>query len=118
MCFLSTSTFRQASKVRSTGATHLNRSSSRSHAIVTILVSSKHRTAHCVNLQTETALRHKTLLGKINLIDLAGSENNKSANGKDRMAESAAINKSLSVLGQVINAINGGAVRVDMVGKK
>jgi kinesin family protein 22 len=88
--------------------------------MVTILVSSKYSTANCVNLKTETTLRHKRFLGKINLIDLAGSENNKSANGKDgvRMAESAAINKSLSVLGQVINAINGGAVRSDMVRKK
>ncbi len=112
-----TSTFRQASKVRSTGATHLNRSSSRSHAMVTILVSSKLPTAHSVNLKAATALRHKRLLGKINLIDLAGSENNKSANGKDavRMAESAAINKSLSVLGQVINAINSSAVRINTI---
>jgi len=117
-CVYSPSTaFRQASKARSTGATHLNHSSSRSHAMVTILVSSKLPTAHCVNLKTAIALQHKRLLGKINLIDLAGSENNKLADGKHavRMAESAAINKSLSVLGQVINAINSGAVRADMV---
>ena len=87
--------------------------------MVTILVSSKLPTAHSVNLATAAALQHKRLLGKINLIDLAGSENNKSANGKDavRMAESAAINKSLSVLGQVINAINSGAVRINTVRK-
>jgi len=88
--------------------------------MVTIFVSSKYSAPDCVNLKIGTALRHKRLLGKINLIDLAGSENNKSANGKDavRMAESAAINKSLSVLGQVINAINGGAVRPYITGKK
>jgi len=88
--------------------------------MVTISVSSNLPTVQCVNLKTATALRHKRLLGKINLIDLAGSENNKSADGRDvdRMAESAAINKSLSVLGQVINAINAGAVRADMVRTK
>ena len=88
--------------------------------MVTIMVSSRLPTAHCVNLKTATALQHKRLLGKINLIDLAGSENNKFADGKDalRMAESGAINKSLSVLGKVINAINSGAVRADIVEMK
>lgn len=32
-------------------------------------------------------------------------------NDPSRMAESAAINKSLSVLGQVVHALNQGAVR-------
>jgi hypothetical protein len=51
------------------------------------------------------------LTGKINLVDLAGSENNKlTGNDPTRMAESAAINKSLSVLGQVVHALNQGAV--------
>lgn len=53
------------------------------------------------------------LTGKINLVDLAGSENNKlTGNDSTRMAESAAINKSLSVLGQVVHALNQGAVRL------
>lgn len=53
------------------------------------------------------------LTGKINLVDLAGSENNKlTGNDPIRMAESAAINKSLSVLGQVVHALNQGAVRL------
>ena len=61
-------------------------------------------------------------------MDLAGSENNKvsdrepfmkkginltpqlTGNDPSRMAESAAINKSLSVLGQVVHALNQGAV--------
>lgn len=47
----------------------------------------------------------------MNLVDLAGSENNKlTGNDSTRMAESAAINKSLSVLGQVVHALNQGAV--------
>ncbi|KAG6902157.1 hypothetical protein C0995_003631 [Termitomyces sp. Mi166 len=56
---------------------------------------------------------NKTLIGKINLVDLAGSENNKlTGNDPSRMAESAAINKSLSVLGQVVHALNSGASRI------
>lgn len=50
---------------------------------------------------------HTELTGKMNLVDLAGSENNKlTGNDASRMAESAAINKSLSVLGQVVHALN------------
>lgn len=51
------------------------------------------------------------LTGTINLVDLAGSENNKlTGNDASRMAESAAINKSLSVLGQVVHALNSNQV--------
>ncbi|KAJ7633727.1 P-loop containing nucleoside triphosphate hydrolase protein [Mycena rosella] len=40
--------------------------------------------------------------GKINLVDLAGLEDNKlTGNGPSRMVESVAMNKSLSMLGQV-----------------
>ncbi|KAF9225788.1 kinesin-domain-containing protein [Gyrodon lividus] len=90
-----------ASRHRSVGATNLNRASSRSHAVLTIEVT-----------MTDSAAQ-KTLTGKINLVDLAGSENNKlTGNDPTRMAESAAINKSLSVLGQVVHALNQGASRI------
>ncbi|KAG6377420.1 P-loop containing nucleoside triphosphate hydrolase protein [Boletus reticuloceps] len=90
-----------ASRHRSVGATNLNRASSRSHAVLTIEVT-----------MTDSATQ-KTLTGKINLVDLAGSENNKlTGNDPTRMAESAAINKSLSVLGQVVHALNQGASRI------
>ncbi|KAL0959519.1 hypothetical protein HGRIS_011233 [Hohenbuehelia grisea] len=87
--------YARATKRRSVGATNLNRASSRSHAILSIHV-----------LVPDSA-HGKTLIGKINLVDLAGSENNKlTGNDPSRMAESAAINKSLSVLGQVVHALN------------
>ncbi|KAF8623194.1 hypothetical protein AX17_007517 [Amanita inopinata Kibby_2008] len=93
--------YSRASKHRSVGATNLNRASSRSHAVLTIEVAMLDPTDN------------KTLTGKINLVDLAGSENNKlTGNDPSRMAESAAINKSLSVLGQVVHALNQGASRI------
>ncbi|KAI9569943.1 P-loop containing nucleoside triphosphate hydrolase protein [Boletus coccyginus] len=93
--------YSRASHNRSVGATNLNRASSRSHAVLTIEVT-----------MTDSAAQ-KTLTGKINLVDLAGSENNKlTGNDAIRMAESAAINKSLSVLGQVVHALNQGASRI------
>jgi hypothetical protein len=47
------------------------------------------------------------------LVDLAGSENNKlTGNDPERMRESAAINKSLTVLGNVVDALNKRASRV------
>ncbi|OBZ67407.1 Kinesin-like protein KIF22 [Grifola frondosa] len=93
--------YSQATKRRSVGATNLNRASSRSHAILTLAVTA-------VDLN-----KGITLSGKLNLVDLAGSENNKlTGNDSSRMAESSAINKSLSVLGQVVHALNQGASRV------
>ncbi|KAI0254619.1 P-loop containing nucleoside triphosphate hydrolase protein [Lactifluus subvellereus] len=88
-----------ANKQRSVGSTLLNRASSRSHAILT--------------LEVRLTQQDKVLTGKINLVDLAGSENNKlTGNDSSRLQESAAINKSLSVLGQVVHALNQGASRI------
>ncbi|KAK9762201.1 hypothetical protein K7432_012298 [Basidiobolus ranarum] len=90
-----------ACKSRSTASTKLNLASSRSHAILSLQV------------QWRDEEKQKTITGKAHLIDLAGSEDNRrTGNGKDRMAESAAINKSLFVLGQVVEALNAGATRI------
>ncbi|KAJ1974408.1 hypothetical protein H4R35_003620 [Dimargaris xerosporica] len=93
--------FNRACKNRSTASTKLNMASSRSHAILTVQIA--WRDAH----------RQTTLRGRVHLIDLAGSEDNRrTENGKARMAESGAINKSLFVLGQVVEALNSGAHRI------
>lgn len=110
---------RRASRHRSVGATNLNRASSRSHAVLTIEVTMTDSEAQKSAYFQDSSLytRHISscwlaLTGKINLVDLAGSENNKlTGNDPIRMSESAAINKSLSVLGQVVHALNQGAVR-------
>ncbi|KAJ3774003.1 kinesin-domain-containing protein, partial [Lentinula raphanica] len=96
--------FRTASQNRTTGATLLNRASSRSHAMLSI------------EIEVLFLISSIAYNGKINLVDLAGSENNKhtgnSLANPTRLAESAAINKSLSTLGQVVHALNTGASRI------
>ncbi|KIW27932.1 uncharacterized protein PV07_07628 [Cladophialophora immunda] len=83
----------RANANRSTGATKLNAHSSRSHAILCVKVT--------ITTPTETRI------STASAIDLAGSEDNRrTGNGKDRMVESASINKSLFVLAQCVEAIS------------
>ncbi|KAL1311016.1 hypothetical protein AAFC00_001234 [Neodothiora populina] len=83
----------QANLNRSTSATKLNASSSRSHAVLCVKV--VQTTGDHVKISTASA------------IDLAGSEDNRrTENGKERMVESASINKSLFVLAQCVEAIS------------
>ncbi|CAG8450473.1 785_t:CDS:10 [Ambispora gerdemannii] len=93
--------FRCACRNRSTAATKLNIMSSRSHADMCIYIS-------CTNNETRN-----TTFSKLHLIDLAGSEDNRrTENGKERIAESSAINKSLLALNQVVEALNQGLSRI------
>jgi len=82
-----------AQKNRATSTTDMNEQSSRSHSIVTV--------------RTKCTLRGSdTYVGKIHLIDLAGSENtNKSGVTGQGMKEAQNINKSLSALGDVIQSL-------------
>ncbi|KAH8435359.1 kinesin family protein [Aspergillus melleus] len=83
----------QANTNRSTSATKLNAHSSRSHAILCVKVAIK--TGDTTRVSTASA------------IDLAGSEDNRRTdNDKERMVESASINKSLFVLAQCVEAIS------------
>lgn len=89
----------EANNNRSVGATKLNAESSRSHAI--LMVKLTQTTAEGTRISTASA------------IDLAGSEDNRrTENGKERMIESAAINKSLFVLSQCVDAIGRGDRRI------
>lgn len=84
---------------RSVGATKLNAQSSRSHAILCVKVT----------VSTATEIRSST----ISAIDLAGSEDNRrTGNVKERMVESASINKSLFVLAQCVEAISKKQARI------
>lgn len=82
----------QANVNRSTSATKLNAHSSRSHAILRI------------GLAVTTG--DETRISTVSAIDLAGSEDNRrTENGKERLVESASINKSLFVLAKCVEAI-------------
>ncbi|PSN64556.1 kinesin-domain-containing protein [Corynespora cassiicola Philippines] len=83
----------QANINRSTSATKLNAHSSRSHAVLCVKVTQT----------TESTIR----VSRASCIDLAGSEDNRRTdNNKERLVESSAINKSLFVLAQCVEAIN------------
>ncbi|KAK4031869.1 P-loop containing nucleoside triphosphate hydrolase protein [Parachaetomium inaequale] len=89
----------EANNNRVTASTKLNAHSSRSHAILRVKVTQT--TGDMVKESTASA------------IDLAGSEDNRRTdNGKERLVESAAINKSLFVLSQCIDAISRGDKRI------
>jgi len=79
-------------KNRAIGETKMNKLSSRSHCIVSIMVEKK-------NINTDTLVK-----SKLNLVDLAGSERNKYNTGQT-LKESQHINVSLLYLQMVINAL-------------
>ena len=96
-------------QARRTGSTQFNSRSSRSHAVVQIVVESRERVPGSGSLQ-ETGKRVAMLPGGVrvstlSLIDLAGSE--RAAEDKERRAEGAHINKSLLTLGTVIAKLSG-----------
>lgn len=94
----------QGALARTVGYTQMNAESSRSHSIFIIKI-------HQKDASDET----KNVFAKINLVDLAGSERAASTGAQgDRLKEGANINKSLSALGNVINAL----VEASRTGKK
>lgn len=84
----------QGNKNRTTGRTNMNEHSSRSHAIFMIKI-------EMCDLDT-----NKVKVGKLNLIDLAGSERqSKTGATAERLKEASKINRALSSLGNVISAL-------------
>jgi kinesin family member 5 len=79
---------------RATAATGMNEGSSRSHSVFTITIGQKDLSNACAKS------------GKLVLVDLAGSEMvRKTGASGQQLEEAKTINKSLSALGQVINAL-------------
>lgn len=86
-------TIKHGAKQRAMASTSLNNTSSRSHAVLSLVIT------QVLNDGTE-------IVSKLHLVDLAGSENvEKSEAQGDTLAEAQMINKSLSALGNVINAL-------------
>ncbi|XP_054374469.1 kinesin-like protein KIF1C isoform X1 [Molothrus ater] len=85
-------------KARTVAATNMNETSSRSHAVFSIVFSQR-RQDPLSELATEKVSR-------ISLVDLAGSERADASGAKGiRLKEGANINKSLTTLGKVISAL-------------
>jgi len=83
---------------RTTAATKMNDTSSRSHAVFTIML----KQIHADIATDETTER----LARIRLVDLAGSERAKATEATGaRLREGSNINKSLTTLGRVIAAL-------------
>ncbi|XP_054653545.1 kinesin-like protein KIF15-B isoform X2 [Dunckerocampus dactyliophorus] len=81
---------------RRVASTSMNRESSRSHAVFTMILESKESMNEVVNIRTS----------QLNLVDLAGSERQKDTHTEGyRLKEASSINRSLMCLGQVIMAL-------------
>ncbi|KAL8870219.1 MAG: hypothetical protein Q9174_003687, partial [Haloplaca sp. 1 TL-2023] len=88
----------EGNKARTVAATSMNDTSSRSHAVFTLIVTQKR---HDVETSMDTEK-----VAKISLVDLAGSERATSTGATGaRLKEGAEINRSLSTLGRVIAAL-------------
>ena len=93
----------RGSENRATSCTNMNEMSSRSHAIFLITLEQ-----HSSKLEdnNNNGISYSTKISKLNLVDLAGSERTKVTGAKGKqLEESKRINKSLSALGNVINAL-------------
>ncbi|XP_065313232.1 kinesin-like protein unc-104 isoform X3 [Gordionus sp. m RMFG-2023] len=88
----------EGNKARTVAATNMNETSSRSHAVFTIIFTQR-KFDQMTKLFAEK-------VSKISLVDLAGSERADSTGAKGtRLKEGANINKSLTTLGKVISAL-------------
>lgn len=88
----------EGNKARTVAATNMNETSSRSHAVFTLMLTQK-------RFDPETKMEMEKA-AKISLVDLAGSERATSTGATGaRLKEGAEINRSLSTLGRVIAAL-------------
>ncbi|XP_051166483.1 uncharacterized protein LOC127284835 [Leptopilina boulardi] len=91
-------------KARKTASTLQNPSSSRSHALLTVSLSSVSQNGHSTSAITAKEKDfHRG--SRLHLVDLAGSESAATCSGINRLKEGANINKSLVALGNVISAL-------------
>lgn len=93
-----------------TGATHINRKSSRSHTIFTVTMEQRRSAGRLTRLalqgKASGPASGQVLASKFHFVDLAGSERVvKTGNTGERLRESIQINSGLLALGNVISAL-------------
>ncbi|XP_046740496.1 uncharacterized protein LOC124407927 [Diprion similis] len=98
----------EGTRARKTASTTQNATSSRSHALLTVSLTSRSENSNST-AGTSSGIEKKQHSGRgarLHLVDLAGSERAGNSNyGLHRLKEGANINKSLVALGNVISAL-------------
>ncbi|KAF4393682.1 kinesin-like protein KIN-13A [Cannabis sativa] len=105
---------------RSTGSTGANEESSRSHAILQLVVKKHVEVKDSRRKIDENDSKHGRVVGKISFIDLAGSERGADTTDNDRQTriEGAEINKSLLALKECIRALDNDQIHIPFRGSK
>ncbi|KAK2994506.1 hypothetical protein RJ640_001455 [Escallonia rubra] len=105
---------------RSTGSTGANEESSRSHAILQLVVKKHNEIKDSRRNNDGNEPRGGKVVGKISFIDLAGSERGADTTDNDRQTriEGAEINKSLLALKECIRALDNDQIHIPFRGSK
>ncbi|CAL0307222.1 unnamed protein product [Lupinus luteus] len=105
---------------RSTGSTGANEESSRSHAILQLVVKRHNEVKESKRNNDVNEAKSGKVVGKISFIDLAGSERGADTTDNDRQTriEGAEINKSLLALKECIRALDNDQTHIPFRGSK
>ncbi|PSS18221.1 Kinesin-like protein [Actinidia chinensis var. chinensis] len=105
---------------RSTGSTGANEESSRSHAILQLVVKKHSEIKDSRRSNDGNEVKSGKVVGKISFIDLAGSERGADTTDNDRQTriEGAEINKSLLALKECIRALDNDQIHIPFRGSK
>lgn len=105
---------------RSTGSTGANEESSRSHAILQLVVKKHNEIKDSKRNNDGNEAKGGKIVGKISFIDLAGSERGADTTDNDRQTriEGAEINKSLLALKECIRALDNDQIHIPFRGSK
>ncbi|KAI7752525.1 hypothetical protein M8C21_015876 [Ambrosia artemisiifolia] len=110
----------RGSNARSTGSTGANEESSRSHAILQLVVKKHNQVKDPRRNNDPNESKAGKVVGKISFIDLAGSERGADTTDNDRQTriEGAEINKSLLALKECIRALDNDQLHIPFRGSK
>ncbi|KAK5803154.1 kinesin-like protein KIN-13A [Gossypium arboreum] len=105
---------------RSTGSTGANEESSRSHAILQLVIKKHPEIKESKRRNDGDESKPGKVVGKISFIDLAGSERGADTTDNDRQTriEGAEINKSLLALKECIRALDNDQIHIPFRGSK